>query len=67
MSGREEEARFRCAIAIAQPDETLHLFRGMLWVIAKRPGKGGFGYDSIFYVPAAEKRWPRWTRPEEQD
>src|SRR5262249_60661764 len=52
-------ARFRCAIAIAEPAP-----RGLYDVvegtlegrIAREPrGSGGFGYDPIFYVPEARQ------------
>jgi len=51
--GERRRARFRCVIAIAQPDETVHLVQGECQgFIAERPkGKGGFGYDPIFYLP----------------
>jgi len=47
-------AQFVCAIALAQPDgsialETLGICRGEILLAPQ--GKGGFGYDPIFYVP----------------
>jgi len=46
-------ARFVCAAALVTPEGHLTLERGK-WegVIADRPrGKGGFGYDPVFYLP----------------
>jgi XTP/dITP diphosphohydrolase len=50
-------ARFRCVIAIAQPDGEVELCSGECQgVIALEPrGKGGFGYDPIFYLPELGK------------
>jgi XTP/dITP diphosphohydrolase len=57
VRGEKRKARFRCAIAIAQPDGTFHLVQGECnGLIAERPrGKRGFGYDPIFYVPRSGK------------
>jgi XTP/dITP diphosphohydrolase len=50
-------ARFRCVIALAQPDGEVELCSGECeGVIALEPrGKEGFGYDPIFYLPALGK------------
>jgi XTP/dITP diphosphohydrolase len=50
-------ARFRCVIALAQPDGEVELCQGECrGVIALEPrGKEGFGYDPIFYLPALGK------------
>jgi XTP/dITP diphosphohydrolase len=46
-------ARFRCVIALAQPDGEVELCSGECrGVIALEPrGEAGFGYDPIFYLP----------------
>ncbi|MBD2260188.1 RdgB/HAM1 family non-canonical purine NTP pyrophosphatase [Pseudanabaena sp. FACHB-2040] len=49
-------AQFVCAIALARPDGTITLetegiCRGE--ILTAPQGTGGFGYDPIFYVPAA--------------
>ena len=46
-------ARFRCAIAIAEPSGPTRLVEGVIeGVIADAPrGERGFGYDPIFLVP----------------
>lgn len=55
--GTERSARFVSAIAVVLPDgrvlHTEHVLEGQ---IAHRPkGKGGFGYDPIFYLPEYHK------------
>lgn len=49
----QRKARFVCVIAIAEPDGAPVLFEGTCeGVIALEPkGKGGFGYDPVFYMP----------------
>ncbi|GAB6179789.1 XTP/dITP diphosphatase [Desulfotomaculum defluvii] len=46
-------ARFRCVIAIAQPDGTIHTTDGTCegLILGELKGVGGFGYDPLFYVP----------------
>lgn len=50
----DREGQFVCAIALARPDgsialETQGICRGE--ILRSVRGKGGFGYDPIFYVP----------------
>ena len=54
---KERHARFRCVIAIANPDGVTKLVSGSCrGVIALEPsGKHGFGYDPIFYFPKLGK------------
>ena len=62
-------AQFVCAIALARPDGTIALETEGICPgeIAPQPsGSGGFGYDPIFYVPAAGKTFAAMT-PEEKD
>ncbi len=49
----ERTARFRCVIAIVTPDDDVYEAEGVCeGMIAHEPaGKGGFGYDPIFYLP----------------
>lgn len=49
----QRQARFRCVIAVAEPDGTVHLVEGRLdGCIAMTPrGSNGFGYDPVFVVP----------------
>jgi XTP/dITP diphosphohydrolase len=55
--GVERTARFVCVIAIAKDGETLGTFTGSVdGEILQAPlGKGGFGYDPLFYIPALNK------------
>jgi XTP/dITP diphosphohydrolase len=60
MQGTPQEkrqARFRCVIAIANPQGEVELCSGQCeGVIALEPrGKRGFGYDPIFYLPELGK------------
>jgi XTP/dITP diphosphohydrolase len=56
-------ARFRCVIAIAQPDGEVELCSGECQgVIALEPrGEEGFGYDPIFYLPELGKTMAELT------
>ena len=54
VSDEKRSARFRCCIALTQPSTlSTQLFEASCeGRIAQQPsGKGGFGYDPIFYVP----------------
>ena len=53
----ERQARFRCVIAIAMPDDQVKLFSGECrGIITFEPkGERGFGYDPIFYLPQLGK------------
>ncbi|NLE08440.1 MAG: XTP/dITP diphosphatase [Dehalococcoidales bacterium] len=60
LAGVPEEkrtARFRCVIAIAEPDGDIVCFTGTLeGVITLQPaGTGGFGYDPVLYLPSYGK------------
>jgi len=50
-------ARFRCVVAIATPNDTLHLSEGTCSgeIIPEERGTGGFGYDPIFFFPKMER------------
>lgn len=47
-------ARFRCVIAIAEPNGKVHTADGFCegFILKELKGVGGFGYDPLFYVPA---------------
>jgi XTP/dITP diphosphohydrolase len=49
----QRTARFRCAIALAEPSGYTRIVEGVIeGVIANSPrGKYGFGYDPIFFLP----------------
>lgn len=59
-------ARFRCAIAIAEPDGSLRTCEGKVeGRIAHDPkGENGFGYDPIFFVPEFNKHFAELTSDE---
>ena len=54
---QKRTARFRCVIAIAEPDGKAELCSGECrGIIALEPrGKKGFGYDPVFYLPELDK------------
>jgi XTP/dITP diphosphohydrolase len=64
----ERTARFRCVIAIAEPDGNVHVVEGkcegLIGFAAK--GEGGFGYDPLFIVDGLEKTFAELS-PEEKN
>jgi XTP/dITP diphosphohydrolase len=46
-------ARFRCVLAMATPDETVHTAEGQCegFILTEPRGTHGFGYDPLFYLP----------------
>lgn len=46
-------ARFRCSLVIVTPDEKEYLVEGSVEgrILHQRQGKGGFGYDPVFFLP----------------
>ena len=61
-------ARFRCVIALANPDGTVELYSGECrGVITMSPkGEQGFGYDPVFYLPELGKTMAELS-PEEKN
>lgn len=57
VSPSERTARFRCAIALAEPSGYMRVVEGTIeGVIAENArGENGFGYDPIFLVPELGK------------
>ena len=53
----QRTARFRCAIALAEPSGAVQVVEGTIeGLIAESPrGENGFGYDPIFLVPGSGK------------
>lgn len=53
----KRKALFRCVIAIATPQGKLEKAEGMVngYIIDEPRGKGGFGYDPIFFLPELGK------------
>lgn len=66
--GAQRSARFRCAIAIAEPTGYCRIVEGTIeGQIADRPrGLEGFGYDPIFLVPELDKTTAELT-PEQKN
>lgn len=63
----QRTARFRCALALAEPEGEVRVVEGVVeGRIAERPcGEHGFGYDPIFFVPDYGKTTAEMT-PEEK-
>ena len=63
----KRQARFVCAIAVAKDEETMATFRGIAsgQILHEPRGKGGFGYDPLFYFPSLDKTFAELT-PEEK-
>jgi XTP/dITP diphosphohydrolase len=61
-------ARFRCVIAIAEPDGRVQTCEGECrgFITTAPRGKHGFGYDPIFYIPELSKTMAELT-PEEKN
>ena len=59
----ERGARFRCVIAIVTPEGKVETCEGVCeGIIAFEPrGRGGFGYDPVFYLPELGKRMAELT------
>ena len=54
----QRQAEFICAIAIARPDGAIALQAEGICageILSEPRGKGGFGYDPIFYVPSQQQ------------
>lgn len=64
----QRTARFRCAIALAEPSGDTRVVEGTIeGLIADRPrGGNGFGYDPIFLVPEAGRTTAEMA-PEEKN
>lgn len=48
-------ARFRCVVAVALPGREVEFFHGSVEgeILTEERGEHGFGYDRLFYIPAA--------------
>jgi XTP/dITP diphosphohydrolase len=57
VKGPERRARFCCLIALAHNGGIINFFEGVLEgrIYHKMAGNNGFGYDSVFYLPARDK------------
>jgi XTP/dITP diphosphohydrolase len=63
------QAQFVCVIAVARPDGAIVLqSRGVCTgeILSTPQGKGGFGYDPIFYLPQLQKTFAELSATEKQ-
>jgi XTP/dITP diphosphohydrolase len=62
-------ARFVCVAALANPNGKIATFEGSVSgeIIPQERGEHGFGYDRIFYIPAAGKTMAELTMEEKND
>jgi XTP/dITP diphosphohydrolase len=62
-------ARFVCVAALAHPGGEIATFEGSVSgeIIPEERGEHGFGYDRIFYIPAAGKTMAELTLAEKND
>jgi XTP/dITP diphosphohydrolase len=65
-SGGGREARFVCALALAQEGILLHESQGQCsGIMAGKPqGTGGFGYDPVFFFPSLGKTFAQFNKAE---
>ncbi len=63
LTGEQRRARFRCAIALAEPGGYCCVVEGTIeGVVAESPrGTGGFGYDPIFLLPELGRTFAELT------
>lgn len=61
-------ARFRCVIALVDPDGRERLVEGVAEgrILSERQGSGGFGYDPVFWVPETGRTFAEMTLEEKQ-
>lgn len=47
------QAAFHCVMALSQPDAATRLFEGRIegLILSSPQGRGGFGYDPLFFLP----------------
>jgi len=51
-------AHFHCCVAVAIPGSEIEYFDGDVYgeIVTEERGEHGFGYDRLFWIPAADKR-----------
>lgn len=66
VTAEKRTGRFVCVLAAAQDGKTLATFRGSAeGIILDAPrGKGGFGYDPLFYFPQIQKTFAELSAEE---
>lgn len=57
ISQKKRGAQYRCCLVLAKSGKVIEVFQGKLkgLISTNSRGKGGFGYDPVFYLPAYEK------------
>ena len=57
VPGEKRSARFRCVIAVATPEGRVEFCSGECqgFITLEPRGRGGFGYDPIFYLPELDR------------
>jgi XTP/dITP diphosphohydrolase len=57
VSGKKRSAQYRCCLVLAKSGKVIEVFQGKLkgLISTNSKGKGGFGYDPVFYLPSHEK------------
>jgi len=71
LQGVEESARgasFICCLALCRPEGDLITFQGSCRgrILSKPQGRGGFGYDPVFYYPPLQRTFAQLS-PEEKN
>ena len=68
VGAEKRKARYVCVVCLAYPSGRVEVAEGIVeGVIATKPkGKGGFGYDPIFYYPQMKKTFAELS-PEEKN
>jgi XTP/dITP diphosphohydrolase len=63
LIGEQRRARFRCAIAMAEPGGQFRIVEGLIeGIVANSPrGTHGFGYDPIFLLPELGRTFAELT------
>ena len=66
IGGRNFQAKFKCAVAVAGPNGTLLISEGECagLIIRKPRGSNGFGYDPIFLIPELGRTMAELDRDE---
>jgi XTP/dITP diphosphohydrolase len=65
----DRKARFVCCVAIVFPSGKEQVFRGTCEgeILTSKKGEGGFGYDPVFYFPAAKKTFAELSIDEKNE
>jgi len=69
VAKKERTARFRTVVAIAAPARKTVFAAGSVegLIAEEEEGAGGFGYDPLFYLPAADKTFAQMTPQEKNE